>query len=119
MLQMILDAAFIAALALLVVVPSVFIYNHVYKDGIAGRLGLAGIAFFSALCLLQIAFGDYGFAGLSLTPFTAGLTVCFSLFLTWHLFRFHRRVLYGAEDRNGEHWDRRRKEGVKAHASFH
>lgn len=83
------EALFAAACLVLLVVPVLFILNQVYKDGVVGRLGLAGISIFAALFLFEIAFGK----GYHVELEEVGLVVSFSTFLVWHLVRFHRRVL--------------------------
>ena len=80
---------FLASCLVLVVVPVVFVVHDVYEDGLVGRIGLLGISFSAATFLLEWAGGsEY-----EMLPQTAMLTAFFTLFLVWHLFRFHRRVL--------------------------
>lgn len=83
------EAAFAAACLVLFVVPVLFILNRVYQDGLLGRLALAGISSFAALFLGEILLGN----GYHVELEEVGLVTAFAVFLCWHLFRFHRRVL--------------------------
>ena len=84
---------FLAICAVLVVVPLFFVSHRVYKDGIAGRAGLLGIAFAAATFLLESLAGtEY-----EMLPQTVLLSGSFAVFLIWHLFRFHRRVICGKQ----------------------
>lgn len=83
------EAVFALACLVLLVVPVIFIRNRVYKDGVIGRLGLAGISSFASLFLFEILFGK----GYHVELEEVGLVVAFATFLAWHLFRFHRRCL--------------------------
>lgn len=74
----------------LVAVPITFVLHGVYQDGVFGRIGLLGIAFCGMGYLMEIWFGDDEIEVLPLTVFFAG---CVAIFLTWHLARFHRRVI--------------------------
>lgn len=85
-----MNAIFLGSCFVLVVVPLVFVVHSVYQDGFFGRIGLLGIAFFSATYLLEWFFGDEEY---EMSPQTVMLVACFAIFLCWHLFRFHRRVL--------------------------
>lgn len=82
----------------LVVIPVVFIFHNVYEDGLIGRLGLAGVAFFSAVHLM--AWFDHGdfpdFPFWDVVPLFVLQTAFFAVFLIWHLVRFHRRVVLRA-----------------------
>jgi hypothetical protein len=80
---------FMVCCLILVVVPLVFVASKVYKDGFFGRCGLLGIAFSSATFLLEW-FHD---AEYEMLPQTVALVVSFTVFLCWHLFRFHNRVV--------------------------
>lgn len=83
------EALFTVCMCILTVVPLVFVYNRVYDDGIIGRGALMGISFASATFLMEMVTGEvYGI----LTQ-TLMLVVAFTVFLLWHLWRFHRRVL--------------------------
>ncbi len=83
------DTLFLVSCSILAVVPPLFIWNRVYKDGIVGRSALAGISFFSLAFILRAWDGR--------APDIDGLGLClhasFAAFLVWHLWRFHRRVL--------------------------
>jgi divalent metal cation (Fe/Co/Zn/Cd) transporter len=84
-----------AVCAVLAAIPLAFIFHNVYEDGLIGRAGLAGISFSAALLLL--AWFDYD--AFPIFPFYESLPLLvlevmfFAVFLMWHLFRFHRRVL--------------------------
>lgn len=71
-------------------VPFYFVMHRVYKDGIVGRIALLGISFFSMLYLLDATVGrrqyDVSWIGV-------GLACSVAVFLVWHLWRFHSRVL--------------------------
>ncbi len=80
---------FTIACIVLFVVPPLFVWHQVYQDGLFGRLGLLGISFFAFLVLGETVGGEsYG-----TSPEVALLVASFALFLVWHLFRFHSRVL--------------------------
>jgi hypothetical protein len=84
-----MNAIFIAACIVLLVVPVVFVMHSVYQDGFFGRVGLLGVAFSSATFLGEWATGtEY-----EILPQTVLMVSAFAVFLCWHLFRFHRRVL--------------------------
>lgn len=83
------EAVFALACLVLFVVPILFIMNRVYKDGLWGRLALAGISSFAALFLAEIVLGR----GYHVELEEVGLVSAFAIFITWHLARFHRRVL--------------------------
>ena len=85
-----MNAIFFSACAVLVVVPMTFVCHDVYQDGVFGRAGLLGIAFSAATFLLEAAFGESEY---QIMPQTVMLTSSFAVFLCWHLWRFHRRVL--------------------------
>jgi len=72
-----------------------FIWHDVYEDGIIGRAALCGICGFAFMIGLQIVTGTE----FNPVPETAWLIFSFSVFLTWHLFRFHGRIL---RQRKGE-----------------
>jgi hypothetical protein len=80
---------FLVACAILFVVPLVFVTHNVYEDGLIGRIGLLGISFSAATFLMEWAGG----AEYQILPQTEMLVDSFAVFLIWHLFRFHRRVL--------------------------
>ena len=80
---------FVMACVVLAVVPPIFIWNRVYKDGVIGRLALSGISLSSFFFLL-----GYVEEGERNPPATAVLLISsVALFLVWHLWRFHSRVL--------------------------
>lgn len=91
-----MKAVFLISCLVLFLVPITFVLHDVYEEGVFGRAGLLGIAFAAATFLLEWAFGDNGVA---VQPQVVLLTASFALFLSWHLFRFHRRVLRQTEDR--------------------
>jgi hypothetical protein len=83
------QAIFLVACAVLFVVPLVFVVNDVYEDGILGRGSLLAISFASGIYLGEQVFGP----GYYMPPLGVVLVSAFAVFLVWHLFRFHRRVL--------------------------
>jgi hypothetical protein len=90
---------FAAVCVVLTVIPVAFIFHNVYEDGLIGRGGLAGVAFSSALHLM--VWFDYDwfphFPFWDVVPLLVLQAVFFAIFLVWHLFRFHRRVLKKGE----------------------
>lgn len=91
---MITLAVFYFACIVLAVVPLIFVYHKVYKDGIVGRASLLGISFVAILWLMDVT--DKYFDGEDL-PVVSNRGMCFTvlvaIFLVWHLARFHGRVL--------------------------
>jgi hypothetical protein len=83
------NAIFLVSITILAVVPIVFVMHDVYEDGFFGRVGLLGISFAAWTFILEWVGG----AHYEVLPQTTMLTLAFSVFLVWHLFRFHRRVL--------------------------
>lgn len=81
---------YLAACAVLAVVPCVFVWNKVYKDGVFGRGALLSISFFASIVLIESFVNDATYNPLFET---VAMTVGFAVFLVWHLWRFHRRVL--------------------------
>lgn len=83
------------ALLFTFVVPLVFIWHDVYDDGIIGRIALGVIALMSFIGMALILDGhkvcDPHDTVIPLA--LAWLAVAFAVFVTWHLMRFHRRVL--------------------------
>lgn len=75
---------------LLIAVPLYFVQHGVYEDGVFGRIGLLGIAFASCGYLLEAWVGD---EELEVLPLTVMLATSFAVFLVWHLFRWHRKIL--------------------------
>ena len=96
-------AIFITSCGLLFFVPMLFVMNKVYKDGIIGRAALLIISFMSATVLM-----DY-FNGVEyeLLPQTVGLVAAFAVFMSWHFWKFHRRVLRQFRQCNESLADRR------------
>jgi hypothetical protein len=86
----------LAACIPLMLVPPLFIHNNVYQDGVIGRAGLVGISF-SAACLWIFHMFAEEDARVPIQLISM-LAAFFALFLVWHLFRFHSRVL---RERNG------------------
>lgn len=82
---------FYSALFILAGVPVYFVWNKVYKDGLIGRTALLSISFFSLLILMD------GLLGNENKYYPQDIVIClifaFAVFLTWHLIRFHGRVL--------------------------
>lgn len=84
-----MNAVFLVACIVLLVVPLVFVAHNVYQDGFFGRVGLLGIAFSAATYIGEWMLGtEY-----EILPQTVLMVVAFAIFLCWHLWRFHRRVL--------------------------
>lgn len=97
MTQIVLSAVFLACCIVLAVVPCYFVVNKVYEDGLIGRIGLLGISFTAASYVL--AWFDYD--EWPDFPFEPDLQEAMmfgfaAMFLVWHLFRFHRRVVRNA-----------------------
>lgn len=90
-----MSAAFLIACGVLFVVPISFVVHKVYDDGLVGRIGLLGVSFSAALFLLHALAGalDDKVEKLPVPPGMVLMACCFAIFLVWHLFRFHRRVL--------------------------
>jgi hypothetical protein len=87
--------------ALLTVVPLYFILHNVYKDGAIGRVALFFIALFASSIEVEWLIGPL--VGVpsdaeTLRRLLVGLIACFTVFLCWHLVRFHRRVLNPRSD---------------------
>lgn len=83
------DLIFITSCGLLFLVPLLFVVNSVYEDGLIGRVSLLTISFIAATFLFEEFLGD----GYDMLPQTVALIAAFTVFLIWHLLRFHRRVL--------------------------
>lgn len=81
---------FIIAVAVLFVVPPIFVWHRVYDDGVFGRLGLSGISFFAFVILAEAILGRQVY---QTSGEVAGLVAGFAVFLVWHLVRFHMRVV--------------------------
>lgn len=84
-----MNTLFLLACSVLFVVPVVFVTHSVYEDGFFGRIGLLGISFAAATFILEW----FGGEEYEVLPQTVMMATAFALFLVWHLFRFHRRVL--------------------------
>lgn len=80
----------VCALALSVV-PLYFIAHQVYQDGAWGRLGLAGIWFCAVGLLNELVLGSGDLD--VLLRLAVGLLLAFTIFLCWHLYRFHYRQI--------------------------
>lgn len=96
------EILFYIACLVLFFVPLWFIRHKVYDDGVLGRISLAFIVIGSFVILGDASLsyfdawwtgGDYRLAGYRVEPEQACLVVGFAVFITWHLFRFHRRVV--------------------------
>ena len=89
----------VVALLDLMFIPLVFVCHKVYQDGICGRIGLLGLAAVAFFMLLEMCFGRWARYDLMLyeLPELVWIIVFFAVFVTWHLFRFHRRVLLERE----------------------
>lgn len=90
-------AIFIAC-TVLFIVPIVFVWNEVYQDGVFGRIGLLGISFSAFLFAARIL--SYGYT--RLWPETEIMVISFAIFLCWHLFRFHARVITSRRAEQGK-----------------
>jgi ABC-type transport system involved in cytochrome c biogenesis permease subunit len=77
------------ACVVLFIIPLVFVWNRVYKDGVIGRVALLCISFSSGTVLLNL----YDQRDLNPPWSTVAVLFFFAVFLVWHLFRFHTRVL--------------------------
>lgn len=86
----IFEWVFIVAVAVLFVVPPIFVWNRVYDDGVFGRLGLSGISFFAFVILIEAIIGRQVY---TTSGEVAGMVAGFAIFLVWHLVRFHLRVV--------------------------
>lgn len=84
----------VIALVCLVAVPIAFIWHEVYNDGVFGRAGLGMIALFAFIRLCRMIDGTAPDAPLELDFLVIGMAV----FIVWHLFRFHYRVLKAKRD---------------------
>lgn len=84
-----MTTAFLIACAVLLIVPLYFVLHSVYEDGVCGRIGLLGVSFAAATYLLEYFDGEE----FEVMPQTVLIVSAFAVFLTWHLFRFHRRVV--------------------------
>lgn len=89
---------FLCSVAVLFIVPVTFVWNKVYDDGFIGRLALIGISFSSFIFALKIfSIGvDHPW------PEAMLMMISFAVFLVWHLFRFHRRVLMNKDAEEGK-----------------
>ncbi len=97
-------AIFMGCCIVLVVVPVVFVMNKVYQDGFFGRCGLLGISFSAATFLMEWFTGE-SYEMLWQTTF---LVLSFTVFICWHLFRFHNRIVLARRAASGEVERRRR-----------
>lgn len=88
---MISHLLFYSVCVVLAVIPLIFVFNKVYKDGIVGRVGLLGISFIAWTWIFDLLFNDYG--ALESSNRGIALDTMVAIFLVWHLFRFHRRVI--------------------------
>lgn len=89
------SVVFAVICAALVGIPLAFIFHNVYEDGLIGRIGLSGVSGTSAVFLL-VWFDHYEwplFPFWNMVPLFVVQSAFYALFLIWHLFRFHRRVL--------------------------
>lgn len=84
------QAIFLISCSILTVVPLLFVWNRVYQDGILGRVGLLGISFASSTYLIEKVLVGTRY---DVLPQTAAFFAFVAVFLCWHLFRFHARVL--------------------------
>lgn len=96
------EMLFYVACLVLIIVPIWFIRHKVYDDGVLGRIALAIIAVCAFAVLGQagstyydawLTGESYRNAGYHVEWEEAWLCAGFALFITWHLVRFHRRVV--------------------------
>lgn len=85
------------ACAILFIVPILFVWNKVYQDGFVGRVALIGISFAALVFAFRIVNGEIT----HLWPETELLVISFAVFLCWHLWRFHSRVLTSKRAQEG------------------
>lgn len=83
---------FWAACTVLVAVPPYFVWNAVYRDGVLGRAALLAISFVSLSFMLEETLSENE-RTYDMLPQTVALVAAFAVFLLWHLWRFHRRVM--------------------------
>lgn len=84
------EAIFLISCSILAALPLLFVVNKVYQDGVLGRMGLLGISFSAWTYLIEkFLVGTH----YDVLPQTAAFFAFVALFLSWHLFRFHSRVL--------------------------
>lgn len=94
------EIIFMIACAWLVLVPAIFIYHKVYDDGVLGRASLSMICGLAAMMLMVQFFSDlHRYAWMPME--VSLLALAFAVFLTWHLIRFHRRVVKRARAASG------------------
>ena len=98
-----MNTIFITSMAVLFLVPVIFIYHEVYDDGVFGRFALGGISLFSGIILLEEVFDTHWDVPAELTLLCGSAAI----FMIWHLVRFHRRVVVSKRAQHGE-IDRRR-----------
>ena len=79
---------FLVSVLVLFVVPVVFVWHSVYDDGLLGRVALVGISFSSFIFALKI----YSLGTWNPWPETVLLMASFATFLSWHLWKFTRRI---------------------------
>lgn len=85
----IFEAILVMSCVLLALIPPIFVWHKVYDDGLLGRIGLLGVSFCAGVVVMQEMLG----VRYRVDPEIALLTMAFMVFLVWHLFRFHSRVL--------------------------
>lgn len=84
------EMIFMACMVALVIVPMIFVWHRIYEDGVFGRIGLSGIAFSASTYLLEWLWADSEY---EMSWQLVLLVISFTLFLCWHLIRFHLRVV--------------------------
>lgn len=94
-----MNALLLFSLAVLVIVPAIFIYNKVYEDGVMGRAFLGGIILFAAIPLLETFLDGMRY---TLPDEIVCLVAAFAGFISWHLARFHCRVVRSKRAARGE-----------------
>lgn len=87
----------LVALIVLFVVPILFVWNEVYQDGLVGRFALVTISLSAIIFGFKIASRDVSY----LWPETQLMIIAFAIFLCWHLWRFHSRVLTSKKAKEG------------------
>lgn len=94
-----MNVLFLLSLAVLVIIPAVFIYHEVYEDGVMGRAFLGGILLFSSVPLMETFLDDMTY---TLPAEIVCLIASFAGFISWHMMRFHRRVVRAKRAARGE-----------------
>lgn len=92
-------AVFMVCCIVLFVVPLVFVAHKVYQDGVFGRISLCGISFTAATFLIEWLWEGTEY---EMMVQTTMLVLFFTIFLCWHLVRFHNRVVLAKKTPKGD-----------------